>query len=165
IDTDSGSASPGGGVLNINGVNNITVSGSGNTIQASVTGTTQYAPQMGTAAGALADVGVMTTGQLMVGVTGSAPSLSNLVAGPGISIDDTGTPGQITISASGSGSGAVKITTFNSSGTFTKDAGAKMITYYIYSAGGGGGSGGRGASASSGGGGGGCIGYTTYTLP
>jgi hypothetical protein len=165
ITADSGTASPALGNLNVFGGDSITTSGSADTITASVTGCTQYSPQMGSASGALADIGVMTTGQVMVGVTGSAPNLTTLTAGSGISIDDTGSPGEITISASGAGSGAVKITTFTMSGTFTKDTGSKMIDYYIWSAGGGGGSGGRHSSIAGGGGGGGVIGYTVYSLP
>jgi hypothetical protein len=165
ITADSGTASPSLGNLNVFGGDSITTSAVGDTITAAVTGCTQYSPQMGSASGALADIGVMTTGQVMVGVTGSAPNLTTLTAGTGISIDDTGSPGEITISASGAGSGAVKVTTFTMSGTFTKDAGSKMIEYYIWSAGGGGGSGGRHSSIAGGGAGGGIIGYTVFTLP
>jgi hypothetical protein len=167
ITTDSGSASPAGGNLNVFGGDSITISGAADTVTVSVSGATEFSPQMGTSTGALQDVGVMTTGQLMIGVTGLAPNLATLTPGSNITIDDTSVPGNIIISSTGGGGGGggVKITTFDVSGTFTKDADSATITYYIYSGGGGGGSGARSATYASGGGGGSSPGFTIYTIP
>lgn len=165
FDADSGSATQAGGIVNVVGGDNITTSAAGNTITVSVSGTTQYYPQMGNAAGSLSDIGVMTTGDLIIGVTGSAPNISRLTAGTNVTIDDTSNPGQITISASGGGGGGTLVTIFTSSGTFTKDADSKIIEYYLWAGGGGGGSGAVATPQSTGGGGGGVSGYTIYRIP
>lgn len=103
VPCDVGAAAPLAGVLNTFGGDNITTTGAGNTVTVAVSGTTQYAPQMGNAAGSLSDIGLMTDGELIIGVTGSAPNLARLSAGAGITIDDMSTPGNITISATNGG--------------------------------------------------------------
>lgn len=166
---DVGNAAPVGGILNVLGGDNITTTGDTvDTITVAVSGTTQYAPQMGNAAGSLDDIGVMTDGELIIGQTGLAPVVNTLTAGTGISI--TNGPGTITIDATGASTGGVKTTIFNASGMWTKDANAKTVRFVIYSGGGGGGSGARstngtgGSGYVTGGGGGACLGYTDYMI-
>lgn len=65
FDTDSGNAVPLLGVLNINGGNNITTSGAGNTVTIDVTGTTDHAVQLGTSAGALNSLSLGLAGQIL----------------------------------------------------------------------------------------------------
>ena len=172
IDADSGSCAPAGGILNVFGGENITTSAVGNTLTAKVSGTTQYAPQMGSATGGLDDVGIMTTGELMIGVTGAAPNLARLLAGANIAIDDTSSPGNITISSSGGGGGGVIKTTFTSSGTWTPNANMEYAYVQIWSGGGGGASGASGGYVTSGlnqtfpaGSGGAARGASFYLLP
>lgn len=96
--TDSGTATPVAGVLNVFGGNNISTSGAGNTITIDVTGTTNHSLQLGNASGSLTSLGVATNGQLPIGSTGADPVLATLTAGTGISI--TSGPGSITIASS-----------------------------------------------------------------
>lgn len=172
IDADSGSCAPAGGILNVFGGENITTSAAGNTLTAKVSGTTQYAPQMGSATGGLDDVGIMTTGELMIGVTGNAPNLARLLAGTNITIDDTSSPGNITISSSGGGGGGVIKTTFTASGNWYPNANMEYAYIQIWSGGGGGASGSSGGYVVSGpnqlfnaGTGGAARGASFYLLP
>lgn len=161
---DVGDAAPIGGILNVLGGDNITTTGDTmNTIHVAVSGTGQFAPQMGNAAGSLSDIGFMTDGQVIIGATGVAPVINTLTAGTGISI--TNAPGMITIDATGSSVGDTIVTIFNSSGTWTKNTNTKYVTFYIYSGGGGGGSGAKGATSSGGGSGAAGRGLTTYSIP
>ncbi len=169
IVTDSGNATVAAGVLNVVGGDNISTSGAGNTVTVAVSGTANFNPQMGNASGSLADIGTMTDGDLIIGSTGVAPQIAQLTAGTGIGIANGA--GSITISATGSAVGDTIVTTFNSSGTWTKNANTKHVTYHLYSAGGGGGSGARYATPTgagtqiTGGAGGSVRGYTTYSMP
>lgn len=169
IDADSGSCAPAGGILNVFGGENITTSAAGNTLTAKVSGTAQYAPQMGSATGGLDDVGIMTTGELMIGVTGSAPNLARLLAGANIAIDDTSSPGNITISSSGGGGGGIIKTTFTASDTWIPNAQTEYVYLQIWSGGGGGASGtsGNGTPSSTGVGGcgGSCLGGSFFFVP
>lgn len=166
IPCDIGAAAPLLSVLNAFGGDNITTTGAGNTVTIAVSGTTQFAPQMGNAAGSLDDIGLMTNGELIIGSTGLAPQINTLTAGTGISI--TNAAGSITIDATGGSTGGVVRTVFNASGMWTKNANTKSVKYIIMSAGQGGGSGARGIAAlgtyNSGGGGGAYRGSTTYDL-
>lgn len=170
VPCDVGAAAPAAGVLNAFGLagRNISTSGAGNTVSIAVSGTGQYAPQMGNVTGSLDDIGFMTDGEVIIGQTGGAPQINTLTAGTGIMI--TNAPGSITIDATGGSTGGVKITVFNGSGTWTKDVNAKTVRFVIYSGGGGGGSGARstngvfGTGFVTGGGGGSCQGYTDYTI-
>jgi hypothetical protein len=98
--------SPDMSILEVYGDHNITTTGiSPNIISVSVSGTTNHAVQIGNSTGSLTSVGPLTTGQLLIGVTGSDPNPARLTAGSNITIDDTSTPGQITISSTGGGGG------------------------------------------------------------
>ena len=98
--TDSGTATPSAGVLNIFGdSHNITTSGSGNTVTVGLTGITQHSLQVGGAAEALTQLGVASNGQLPIGSTGADPVLATITAGTGISVSNGA--GSITISATG----------------------------------------------------------------
>lgn len=91
--TDSGTASPLLGILNINGAANISTAGSGNTVAIGISGTTNHAVQIGNAGGSLTSVvGVGTAGQVLTsnGV-GVDPTWQNSVAAGLIFDGDTGT--------------------------------------------------------------------------
>lgn len=100
FDTDSGNATPAGGVLNIFGGNNIHTTGAGNTVTVNVAGTTNHALQLGNASGSLTSLGVANNGQIPIGSTGANPVLATIIAGTGISV--TNGAGSITIASSGS---------------------------------------------------------------
>jgi len=74
--TDAGTATPALGVLNILGLAgaNIATSGAGNTVSVAVSGTTQYAVQVGDATGSLDSLPVGTTNTVLLGNTGANPS-------------------------------------------------------------------------------------------
>lgn len=98
---NSGIATPSAGNLNILGVNNITTTGSGSTIDISVSGTTQHSLLLGNSTGSINSLGVATNGQLPIGSTGADPVLATLSTGTGISI--TNGAGSITITSTGGG--------------------------------------------------------------
>lgn len=96
--TDSGTATPSAGILNVNGdTHNITTTGSGNTVNVKLTGITQHSLQVGGSTNNLTQLGVATNGQLPIGSTGADPVLATLTAGSNISI--TNGAGSITIAA------------------------------------------------------------------
>lgn len=98
--TDTGTATPSAGVLNIFGdSHNVTTTGSGNTVTVGLTGITQHSLQVGGAAEALTQLGVASNGQLPIGSTGADPVLATITAGTGISVSNGA--GSITISATG----------------------------------------------------------------
>jgi|GEM_PF-1652537 len=74
--TDSGTATPALGVLNILGLagRNISTSGAGNTVSVAVSGTTQYGVQVGDATGSLDSLAVGATNTVLKGNTGANPS-------------------------------------------------------------------------------------------
>lgn len=72
--TDSGTAVPALGALTIAGGNNISTSGAGSTVTINVSGTTQYAVQVGDATGSLDSLPVGTTNTVLLGNTGANPS-------------------------------------------------------------------------------------------
>jgi len=168
VPCDVGAAAPAASVLNAFGGDNITTTGAGNTVTIAVSGTTQFAPQMGNAAGSLDDIGLMNDGELIIGATGASPQINTLTAGTGITI--TNAPGSITIDATGASTGGVIKTTFNASGMWTKNANTKMVRMVIYSGGASGASGARITNGTgsggyvTGGGGGSVFGYTDYTI-
>ncbi len=103
IHTDSGNASPAGGTLNVYGdASHIQTTGAGNTVTAELYGFTDNAPVVGNVSGSLDSLSPMTTGELMIGVTGSVPNLARLTAGSNVTIDDLSVPGEITIDTTGS---------------------------------------------------------------
>jgi hypothetical protein len=75
FDGDSGTATPALGVLNIVGAAgaNITTAGAGSTISIGLSGTTQYALQVGDATGSLDSLAVGATNQVLLGSTGANP--------------------------------------------------------------------------------------------
>jgi len=79
--TNSGNASPNGsGILQIFGGPNISTSGAGNLITIGVSGTTQYAVQVGNASGSLSSLGVGSNGQVLLGSTGVNPVFATLTS-------------------------------------------------------------------------------------
>lgn len=87
-----------GSDVNIEGVNNITVTGDNvDTLSISVTGTTNHALQIGNAGGSLTSLGVATDGQIPIGSTGADPVLATITAGTNITV--TNAAGSITIAA------------------------------------------------------------------
>lgn len=119
--TNSGTAIPVAGVLNVLGVNNIATSGSGNTVDISVSGTTNHSLQLGNSTGSLNSLGVATNGQLPIGSTGADPVLATITAGTGVTV--TNGAGSITIAASGS----VPITFDGNTGSATPSGGVINI--------------------------------------
>lgn len=94
--TDSGTATPAAGVLDIFGDgHNVKTTGSGHQVTVGLTGITQHSLQVGGAANALTQLGVATNGQLPIGSTGADPVLAELTAGSGIGISNAA--GSITI--------------------------------------------------------------------
>lgn len=75
FDGDAGTATPALGVLNIVGTGgaNITTAGAGSTISVGLSGTTQYAVQVGDATGSLDSLAVGATNQVLLGSTGANP--------------------------------------------------------------------------------------------
>ena len=65
LDGDSGSATPTLGVIDITGGNNITTAAGASAVAVSVSGTTQYALQVGSAAGALVSLGLGSANQVL----------------------------------------------------------------------------------------------------
>lgn len=129
--TDSGTAVPVLGVLNVLGGNNISTSGAGNTIHTNLTGTTNHTVQLGNATGSLTSLANGTTGQFLTAVTGADPVWSTQATGVS---SVTGTANQITASPT---TGAVVLTiplTFIAPGSIeattsiTADAGNVVIT-------------------------------------
>ena len=85
--TDSGTATPVAGVLNVNGLagRNISTAGAGNNLTIAVSGTTNNALQIGNATGSLTSLGVATNGQIPIGSTGASPVLAVPTNGSNIS--------------------------------------------------------------------------------
>ncbi len=129
------------GNINVLGGNNLTSTGTLNTLTIDVTGTTNHAIQVGNATGSLTSLAVATNGQIPIGFTGANPVIATLTPGAGISIDNT-VPGAITISNTGSPAGAfssIAVQTFTVSGTYTPTANMKYCTIEVVGGGGGGG--------------------------
>lgn len=102
--TNSGTAVPVLGVLNILGGNNISTSGAGNTVTINVSGTTNHTVQLGNASGSLTSLTNGTTGQILTAVTGADPAWSTIATGVS---SVTGTANQITAAPT---TGAVVLT-------------------------------------------------------
>jgi hypothetical protein len=100
--TNSGTATPAAGVLNILGGNNISTSGAGNTVTVNVSGTTNRALQVGNASGSLTSLAVATNGQIPIGSTGANPVIANITSSGG-TITITNGPGSINLDLSGTG--------------------------------------------------------------
>jgi hypothetical protein len=88
---DTNVAVPTLGIVELAGGNNISTTAAGDTVTFSVTGTTQYAVQVGGAAGDLASIPVGTDGQLLCGDTGGAPAFTTLTSTGGTILYTPGT--------------------------------------------------------------------------
>ena len=107
--TDDGTAVPEAGVINVLGGQNIITSATtADTIQISVTGTTNHSLLVGNINGGISNLGVPTDGQIAIGSTAASPVLSTITAGANITV--TNGPGSIIIASTGGGGGG---TTWN----------------------------------------------------
>lgn len=95
--TDSGTAIPLAGVLNILGGNNINTTGAGNTVTVNLDSTTTHAVQVGSSTGGLFSIPVGTNGQVLMGVTGTNPLFASLTSTDSSITFSTG-PGFINLS-------------------------------------------------------------------
>lgn len=84
--------------------NNITVTSGAGTASIAVTGNTQYAPLVGGAAGQLASIGPLGSGELLIGSAGVNPVAGSLASSGG-TITITKTAGGINLEAAGTSSG------------------------------------------------------------
>lgn len=102
-----------------------------------------------------------TDGQLLIGNTATG-SLSKATLTAGTNVTITNGNGAITIAAAAGSATPTDVQVFNSSGTWTKPAGAKQVCVELCSGGNGGGAGGKGTSGTAiyGGSGGGGGGYS-----
>ena len=98
---DSGTATPAIGVLTLTGGNNITTSAVGSIVTFNVTGATEFAVQVGSTSGSLADVAVGATNTVLLGNTAAAPTWGQV----DLTADVTGT-----LPVSEGGTGAVSLT-------------------------------------------------------
>jgi len=73
-----------GTTVGIQGGNNITTSGAGSLLTLNVSGTTNNAVQIGNSSGSLSSVTPGTTGQVLIGSTGSAPAFGALGVNSGL---------------------------------------------------------------------------------
>lgn len=76
LDGDTGSAT--GTTVTLAGGNNIATAASASTVTFNVSGTTNHAVQVGNSLGSLTSLGVGTTGQVLIGSTGSDPAFNAL---------------------------------------------------------------------------------------
>jgi len=74
FDGDVGTATPALGVLTLTGGNNVSTTAAGSVVTFDLTGTTQYAVQVGNATGSLTSLAVGPTNQVLKGNTGANPS-------------------------------------------------------------------------------------------
>ena len=119
--TDTGTATPSAGVLNIFGdSHNVTTTGSGNTVHVGLTGITQHSIQVGGASEALTQLGVATNGQLPIGSTGADPVLAAISSGNNITV--TNGAGSISVAVTGTTNHTLQIG--NASGSLTSLAAA-----------------------------------------
>jgi hypothetical protein len=120
---DSGTATPIAGVLNINGAQNITTAGAGNTVSIAVSGTTNNAVQIGNSTGSLTSIALGTTGQVLTGVTGSAPTFQTPAS---TSISITGDTGGPLVGTAFTFTGGTTGLAFNGAGT-TETLGGTLV--------------------------------------
>lgn len=120
--TDSGSAVPVLGILNVLGGNNIITSGAGNTVTIDLNGTTNHAVQVGNASGSLTSIPVGLTGQVLTGVTGGDPVFAAPPASGVTSI--TGNTGAAQ-------TGAISLITANSTPIFAGSAGTITLDFAL----------------------------------
>jgi len=146
--TDSGTATPSGNALTVAGGTGVNTSGSGSTVTVNIdspvtvanggtgaTTLTDHGILVGSGTSTVTPLGAATNGQLPIGSTGADPSLATLTEGSGITI--TNGAGSITVEADAQ----TIVTTFTSSGTWTKDSRTKAARIIGWGGGGGGGSG------------------------
>lgn len=77
--------------------------------------------------GAIVEAAALTNGQLLIGSTGAAPVASTLTSGTNITI--TNGAGSITVAATGSGTSAPQIITFDSSQITVNNTSASTVAY------------------------------------
>lgn len=94
----------GAGLVTMAGAGSVTTVGSLNTLTFQLTGVTQHAIQIGGASSALANVGPLTNGQLVIGSTGVAPVAGSITSTGGTI---TVTPGAGTINLEANAVGTV----------------------------------------------------------
>jgi hypothetical protein len=168
--TDSGTATPSGGIINVKGGSNINTQATfpNNVIinldsTVSLSGSLSVADNVtftGVGEGVLqaSILGAVTgsrgtNGQVLIGDTGLPPVWNNITSSDG-SITITNGAGTINLGVTNGPTGVI-ITIFTSSGTWTPNSSTSSTTIYGFAGGGGGGSGQRNTvNASSGGGGG-----------
>jgi hypothetical protein len=155
--TDSGNALEVLGDITMAGGTNISTSGSGQTVTFNVSGTTNNSILRGNSSGGISSLSAATNGQVLLGSTGASPAFATLTSTGGTI---TFTPGaaSLNLEAVGGAGGGIIVTTFMSSGTWTKNVNTQYVEVYGWCGGGGGGSGARSStpgSAQQGGGGGG----------
>jgi hypothetical protein len=168
--TDSGTATPSGGIINVKGGSNINTQATfpNNVIinldsTVSLSGSLSVADNVtftGVGEGVLqaSILGAVTgsrgtNGQVLIGDTGLPPVWNNITSSDG-SITITNGAGTINLGVTNGPTGVI-ITIFTSSGTWTPNSSTAFTTIFGTGAGGGGGSGQRGLIGSSSGGGGG----------
>ncbi len=153
-----------GGLVNDKGSGSITTVGSLNTITTQLTGLTNHAVLVGAGTTTITKIAATaTTGAVFQNNSGADPSYSTA------SYPSTaGTSGNV-ITSNGTNfistapGAQTKITTLNSTNTWTLDTRSVEVEFFIWSGGGGGGSGRCGVSNSTAGGGGGSSGNFIYT--
>ena len=83
------------GSVNVLGGNNLTSTGTANTLTLDLTGTTDHAAQIGNAGGSLTSLAVAGNGELIIGSAGVDPAVASLTA-PAAGITITGGAGTVT---------------------------------------------------------------------
>jgi hypothetical protein len=96
-------AAAAGGVASVTGGNNITITGTATNPIVNVSGTTLRAVQVGNASGSLSSLPLGTTGQVLTGVTGNAPTwgaapVASVTGGNNITITGTATAPVVNVS-------------------------------------------------------------------
>lgn len=177
--TDSGTALPVNGEINIFGGANVNTMATGNTITITASSGSDLTFVANDASTATSVAGVMnvlgtdvltttgagntfnvamtpaTDGQIVIGATSAAPAWANITSMDG-SVTINNGPNTIDLSATGGGggSGGVIITQFTMSGSWTPNVNTQFVIMYAWNGGGGGGGGSKGVGSQPGGGGG-----------
>lgn len=120
FDTDSGTAIPDSGVLDILGGDAISTSGATNVVTISVSGQTEHALSVGTASGAITPLSAATNGQLPIGSTGADPVVAAITSGNNLTV--TNGAGSITLDVTGTTNHAIQVG--NATGSLTSLAAA-----------------------------------------
>ncbi len=160
--TDSGTATPSSSVLHINGGLNINTSGAGNvvtvnldnsisvssigvTVSSTFDGPIHVIPfnegvVQSDASGILSST-AGNNGEILIGATGGAPAWANIISSDA-SVTIVNNANSIDLQVAGGGGGNTIVSTFTSSGTWTKNVSTNYVEVYGVCGGGGGASGG-----------------------